>query len=53
LVAQPDVEKFIEAIREKYYFKKFPEWRNDPAAVKSLDSYLFASQPGIGAVVLN
>ena len=50
LVAQSNVDNFINQIREKYYFKHFPEWKND---LEALDGYLFASQPGIGALILN
>jgi hypothetical protein len=51
-VAQSNVENFINQIREKYYFKHFPGWKNDPEALKALDGYLFASKPGIGALIL-
>ena len=52
LVTQEAVPSFIEHLRENYYFKKFPEWRNDKAALAKLDGFLFASPPGIGACVI-
>lgn len=52
LVAQPNVEKFLAAIKEKYYFKHFPEWRQDKEKLVALESCIFSSVPGMGAVII-
>jgi galactokinase len=48
LVAKDKVESFIEALKEKYYFKRYPEWKNSENA---LDGILFASPAEIGATI--
>ena len=52
LVAQSNVSTFIEQVKNEYYFKRHPEWRNDKQALELLDGYLFASEPGIGALII-
>ncbi|KAJ3328492.1 N-acetylgalactosamine kinase, partial [Kappamyces sp. JEL0680] len=52
LIAADRAPEFIDQIREKYYFKHWPEWRNDKAALERLDGFLFASPACIGALTI-
>lgn len=51
LVAQDKADAFIDALKEKYYFKRNPEWRSDEKGLKKLESFLFASRAEIGACI--
>lgn len=52
LIGENDVPRFVASLREKFYFKHYPEWRDDPIALKNLESYLFACSPGMGAAIV-
>lgn len=52
LVAENDVERFIEKIKEEYYYKRWPEWRGNDEAERKMEDYVFASKPGGGAAVI-
>ncbi|KAJ3186289.1 galactokinase [Gaertneriomyces sp. JEL0708] len=52
LVAEDDVAGFIREIKEKYFLKKWPEWRGNAEKEAKLDDYVFASKPSGGAAVL-
>ena len=52
LVAEDQVGQFIEKIKEGYYFKKWPEWRNDTTKRDGLKDAIFASRPFVGAFVI-
>ncbi|TPX45921.1 galactokinase [Synchytrium endobioticum] len=52
LITADQVDSFIEKIKEGYYFKKWPEWRDDAETNQTLRDAIFASKPFAGAFVV-
>jgi galactokinase len=48
LVPEDKVEQFIKDVSEKYYFKKFPDLKNN---AKALEDTIFSSRPSMGAAI--
>ncbi|TPX32796.1 galactokinase [Synchytrium microbalum] len=52
MVAEGEVEAFIEKLKVGYYYKKWPEWRNDAGKKAALKDVIFASRPCAGAFIV-
>ncbi|KAJ3117232.1 galactokinase [Phlyctochytrium bullatum] len=52
LVAEPDVNSFIEKVTEGYYYKRVPGLKEDPAKATKISDWIFASRASTGAAVL-
>jgi hypothetical protein len=52
LVPEPEVQSFIQKVKEAYYYKHKPELKNDPNQDTLIADWIFASKPSSGAAVL-